>query len=285
MSNYTEISVSLNKNRAIYLIIAGILALCVWLMNPLKVRAAGEDVNISSASATTSSVTVSGTTDASSVMVQVRDADGNVLDMYSMGVLNGEFSGSFNVNLTSGQDVEIYVADYEGGPFARQSTTATAPAQNPSSGSGNSSSGSSGQGGSDSGDGSSSGGSGATKLTTVKMEYIVVRGDTMTKIAWKLGVSLSSLRSWNTYIKNINLIFPGQKIAYYVEKEVPTDGNENAGNDNTGNQTRSRRYYVVQKGDNLYRIARRLGTTLRELLILNPLKNPNLIFPGQRIYY
>ena len=285
MSNYTEISVSFNKNRAIYLIIAGILALCVWLMNPLKVRAAGKDVNISSASATTSSVTVSGTTDASSVMVQVRDADGNVLDMYSMGVLNGEFSGSFNVNLTSGQDVEIYVADYEGGPFARQSTTATAPVQNPSSGSGNTSSGSSGQGGSDSGDGSSSGGSGATKLTTVKMEYIVVRGDTMTKIAWKLGVSLSSLRSWNTYIKNINLIFPGQKIAYYVEKEVPADGNENAGNDNTSNQTRSRRYYVVQKGDNLYRIARRLGTTLRELLILNPLKNPNLIFPGQRIYY
>lgn len=42
--------------------------------------------------------------------------------------------------------------------------------------------------------------------------------------------------------------------------------------------------YIVQKGDSLYRIARRFHTTVEELKRLNPLEDPNRIYTGQVIY-
>jgi LysM repeat protein len=39
--------------------------------------------------------------------------------------------------------------------------------------------------------------------------------------------------------------------------------------------------YVVQAGDNLYRIARHFGTTVSAIIELNNITNPNLIYPGQ----
>lgn len=44
--------------------------------------------------------------------------------------------------------------------------------------------------------------------------YIVKKGDTMTAIAKKLKLSLYNLKKKNPQIKNINLIYPGQKIYY-----------------------------------------------------------------------
>ncbi|HZU98879.1 MAG TPA: LysM peptidoglycan-binding domain-containing protein [Planctomycetota bacterium] len=38
------------------------------------------------------------------------------------------------------------------------------------------------------------------------------KGDTLSSIASKLGVSLSALESANPKIKNANLIYPGQTI-------------------------------------------------------------------------
>ena len=39
--------------------------------------------------------------------------------------------------------------------------------------------------------------------------------------------------------------------------------------------------YTVQRGDTLYGIALKFGTTVQELVELNQIENPNLIFPGQ----
>jgi len=41
--------------------------------------------------------------------------------------------------------------------------------------------------------------------------------------------------------------------------------------------------YVVQPGDNLATIARKLGVDFRELLRLNPMQNPDLIYAGQEL--
>lgn len=41
--------------------------------------------------------------------------------------------------------------------------------------------------------------------------------------------------------------------------------------------------YIVQTGDTLSGIALKYGTTVRQLVILNNIKNPNLIYPGQKI--
>lgn len=45
------------------------------------------------------------------------------------------------------------------------------------------------------------------------------------------------------------------------------------------------RAYVVQRGDSLWVIAQRLGTTVEQLASLNALKNPNLIYPGMILRY
>lgn len=39
--------------------------------------------------------------------------------------------------------------------------------------------------------------------------------------------------------------------------------------------------YVVQKGDSVYKIAKRYGTTMRAIILANNLRNPELIYPGQ----
>ena len=43
------------------------------------------------------------------------------------------------------------------------------------------------------------------------------------------------------------------------------------------------RVYVVQRGDNLYRIAARYGTTIQAIMNANGLRNANFIWVGQRL--
>ena len=42
-------------------------------------------------------------------------------------------------------------------------------------------------------------------------------------------------------------------------------------------------YYTVQSGDTLSEIASRYGTTVQELVDINNIQNPNLIYPGERL--
>ena len=42
--------------------------------------------------------------------------------------------------------------------------------------------------------------------------------------------------------------------------------------------------YVVKKGDTVYKIAKRFGTTMQAIILANNLRNPNLIYPGQVLY-
>jgi len=42
--------------------------------------------------------------------------------------------------------------------------------------------------------------------------------------------------------------------------------------------------YVVRKGDSVYTIAQRFGTTMQAIILANNLRNPDLIFPGQVLY-
>lgn len=42
--------------------------------------------------------------------------------------------------------------------------------------------------------------------------------------------------------------------------------------------------YVVKKGDSVYKIAQRYGTTMRSIILANNLRNPDLIYPGQVLY-
>ncbi len=55
---------------------------------------------------------------------------------------------------------------------------------------------------------------------------------------------------------------------------TPTGKPENYNHDTT---------YIIQAGNTLSGIALKYGTTVRELVIINNIKNPNLIYPGQEI--
>lgn len=222
---------------------------------PMTSEARNREVTITSATVTSSGATVSGTTDAPAVMVQIRDTDDNVLSMASFAVVDGTFSGTVSQSLSESVTYKVYVADYEGGPFSVEEGVVPVSPAAPSTRT--------------SYDNSTS----TPAVVTEERIYTVVKGDNLRKIAKKLGVSLKDLTTWNSF-RNINLIYPGQKIIYYVsaaKNEADSDGTEGI--------------YVVERGDNLIKIARKLKLSLAHILSKNTFKNIHLIYPGQKIKY
>lgn len=98
--------------------------------------------------------------------------------------------------------------------------------------------------------------------------YTVKRGDTLTKIARKYKVAVSDLVKWNN-IKNPNLIYVGEKLNLR-EKDEKIE-----------NQVIR---YVVKRGDTLYWIAKSYNINIREIISINNIKNPNLIYTNEVIY-
>ncbi|MGI6097074.1 MAG: SafA/ExsA family spore coat assembly protein [Dethiobacteria bacterium] len=102
--------------------------------------------------------------------------------------------------------------------------------------------------------------------------YIVQKGDTLFKIAKRFGVPLDALIAANPQLKDPNLIFPGDRII------IPTNGIEPP-------KPPHGRVYIVQKGDTLFKIAKRFGVSLDALIAANSqIKNPNRIFPGDKVF-
>jgi tyrosinase len=97
--------------------------------------------------------------------------------------------------------------------------------------------------------------------------YVVKKGDTLSGIAEKFGVTLAALEAANPQITNPDLIFPGQ-VVVIPSGPYPPPGT-----------------YVVQPGDTLSGIAEKFGVTLAALEAANPqITNPDLIFPGQVVH-
>jgi spore coat assembly protein SafA len=94
----------------------------------------------------------------------------------------------------------------------------------------------------------------------------VQRGDTLSAIAQRNGVSLAALIEANPQIRNPGLIYPGQTV------HLPGGGNGASSN------------YTVRSGDTLSSIAQQHGVSASALINANPqISNPNLIYPGQSI--
>lgn len=100
-----------------------------------------------------------------------------------------------------------------------------------------------------------------SSATTV---YTVKRGDTLSQIAKMFNTTVNAIAQENN-IKNVNLIYPGQQLI------VKNDCRYDCGH----------MIYTVKRGDTLWSIARRHNTTIANIVRLNIIKNPGLIYPGQ----
>lgn len=101
--------------------------------------------------------------------------------------------------------------------------------------------------------------------------YIVQSGDTLSSIANKFGTSYQALASLNG-ISNPNYIYVGQVLKVKGTTSMTTSNN-------------SSRNCTVQPGDTLSSIANILGVSTSYLAQKNGISNPNLIYPGQLLYY
>ncbi|MFH1143141.1 MAG: LysM peptidoglycan-binding domain-containing protein [Candidatus Eisenbacteria bacterium] len=102
------------------------------------------------------------------------------------------------------------------------------------------------------------------------VEHVVRRGETLSGIADRYGVSLSALKRWNS-LRSSNLIRTGQKLKI-VE---PTRDAASKGDDS--------RVHVVRQGDSLWLIAKRYGVNARDLAARNGIGRSGRIYPGQKI--
>ena len=101
--------------------------------------------------------------------------------------------------------------------------------------------------------------------------YTVQSGDTLSSIATRYGVTVENLASING-LSNPNLIYPGEVLKIYPENNRNIVDRDKMEFSST---------YIVRLGDTLSFIARRFDTTVNDLVELNDIANPNLIYPGE----
>ena len=98
--------------------------------------------------------------------------------------------------------------------------------------------------------------------------YTVKSGDTLSKIADEYNVTVESIARENS-ISNPNIIYVGQVLKIEtVRYNVHATGKV---------------IYLVKPGDTLSQIAQIYGTTVSELVRINDIQNPNLIYVGEKI--
>lgn len=95
--------------------------------------------------------------------------------------------------------------------------------------------------------------------------YTVKKGDTLWDIAVNNGTTVDQLMQDNNLTSS--LIFPGDKLTYNTTVAQVAQAKEQG-------------YYTVVLGDTLGKVANRFGVSVDELVKLNNLSNPNLIYVG-----
>lgn len=109
--------------------------------------------------------------------------------------------------------------------------------------------------------------------------YTVQSGDTLSGIALKFSTTSSKLAQLNS-ISNPNLIYVGQRLLVN-QSSNSNSSSSGQSSSTTTNTEASAASYTVKSGDTLSGIASRYNTTVNQIVSLNQLSNPNLIYVGQ----
>lgn len=118
------------------------------------------------------------------------------------------------------------------------------------------------------------GGSGGSKL----IRYKVRRGDTLSTIAAKYpGVTVSKLKRWNRMGRRTH-IRTGQRLKIYTSGSGPSYASSTSSSGGT-----KASYHKVRRGETLGTIARKYGTSTKNLMALNGINNPKSLRAGKKI--
>ena len=109
-----------------------------------------------------------------------------------------------------------------------------------------------------------------TSTSTGNGTYTVKAGDTLYRIAYNHGISLTTLLSING-LSETSTIRPGQQLVVSGSAKATTTISAKTVSYSTGAST-----HTVQAGDTLFRIAKNNGLTLSELKALNGLTSNNI---------
>ncbi len=113
--------------------------------------------------------------------------------------------------------------------------------------------------------------------------YTVAVGDSLSRIANRVGTSLTKLLEVNGLTAS-SLILPGQRLTLPAGSSAPQSAPAPPATPSTSPVgTGSSSSYTIVAGDSLSRIAKRVGTSLTNLLAANGLTASSLILPGQRL--
>ena len=136
----------------------------------------------------------------------------------------------------------------------------------------------------------------SSQTTEVATSYFVKNGEHLSNIAKKYNCTVENIKTWNN-IKT-NTVKAGSKLTIYVyqkknaEKKAiekkpapPVENKATVIAEKPTNKTTSGnyKYYTIQKGDSLYKIALSEKTTVDELMRLNNFNKNYSLMPGQKI--
>lgn len=99
--------------------------------------------------------------------------------------------------------------------------------------------------------------------------HIVQPGENLFRIALRYGVTVDALAEVNG-LSNVSRIYAGQRLT------IPDGSTTSPPRSSSG-------VHIVQRGENLFRIALRHGVTYQAVAAVNGIANPNHIYVGQRL--
>ena len=114
-----------------------------------------------------------------------------------------------------------------------------------------------------------------------KIIHRVKRGETLSHIALRYGVSVRNIQRWNGIGTRIR---EGQRLAIYTKGNGPaTSSSSSSGKVNTS-VSNGYVMYTVRSGDNLWNIAKKFsGVSVNDLQRLNGLSKNSKIYPGKKL--
>jgi membrane-bound lytic murein transglycosylase D len=124
-----------------------------------------------------------------------------------------------------------------------------------------------------------------------QVQYSVRRGDTLSKVAQRFGVSTQDLREWNRL--RSNKLRRGQKLMVVPPKgwkassepalAAASAQGSSADSAQGGTAGEGTTIHTVRRGDTLYAIALTYNTTVTSLRELNQIGRKGKIYPGQKL--